>query len=136
MIGLVLILIIILVTAISFYILKDKCIKQNYNNSLFYQEDQNELTKLIEMNRSNHLCNLWPPILASTMIVSFLLILFFDQRSYDDVQIVFDYLIVGLLVFVPLFFTMTWFQAHWFRERDDIIEAELFRLREELMDEK
>lgn len=117
--------------SILYYVSKNRLVIQDYTNSLFNRNDK--LSRLIELNRNSHLSILWPPILFVSMIASFLLVWFFNKRKVDDIQILFDYLIVNLLIFIPLFFTITWFQAHWLRERDDIIEKELLRVREEMI---
>jgi hypothetical protein len=127
----ILIIILILITFIFYCIGKRKLINQNYNNSLFYNNDK--ISRLIEINRTNHLYNLWPSVLFVSLILSlFIVLCFSNKRSYNDFQLFFDYLIINLIIFVPMFFTITWFQAHWIRERDDLIEKELLRIRNEI----
>lgn len=130
MIVVILIIVLIISVLIFYFISKNRLINQDYSNSLFYKN--NEISYLIELNRNNHLCNLWPSILIFSSLFSLLIVLFFSNRNYNDFEILFDFLIVNLLLFVPMFFTMTWFQAHWVRERDDLIEKELIRIRREL----
>lgn len=130
MIVVILVFALIISVLIFYFITKNRLINQDYSNSLFYKN--NEISYLIELNRNNHLSNLWPPILIFSSLFSLIIVFFFSNKSYNNFDFLFDFLIVDLLLFVPIFFTMTWFQAHWIRERDDLIEKELIRIKREL----
>lgn len=127
MIGIIIILLILIFLLVFYIMICKTLIEQEYRNTLFNDDDM--ISELIETNRCNHLCNLWPPILVTSSVTSLILLIIYSEKNRSGSDIVFEYLVLNLIIFMPMFFTITWFQAHWNRERDDLIEKELLKLK-------
>lgn len=88
-------------------------------------DKKDEFGDILNTNRHNHLIVLWRKALIISLLIGF----FVSLVIFKDFVFDFNFIIIVMLIFIAVYFTSVWFQAHWWRENNDRIEKYTLKLK-------
>ena len=86
------------------------------------------IDSLISRIRINHTVVGWRRALILAMILSLIILMFYD----DGLPSGFDFFLVAVIIFLAIYLTTSWLQWHWWKARDFKVEDQLLLLRSEV----